>query len=86
MESERLSEAIASTRPAAGAGPTPGGRWLVVGDDATAALARRITDAPVQQTPTFMTALAELNLVKRFVKNYRLIEELKKRVEALENR
>ena len=32
-----------------------------------------------------MTALAELNLVKRFVQNYRLIDDLRKRVEKLEN-
>lgn len=31
-----------------------------------------------------MTALAELNLVKRFVQNYRVIDDLKKRVEKLE--
>jgi PTS system cellobiose-specific IIA component len=33
-----------------------------------------------------MTALAELNLVKRFVQNYRTIHDLKKRVEELEKR
>lgn len=33
-----------------------------------------------------MTALAELNLVKRFVRSYRMISELRQRIEELEKR
>lgn len=35
-------------------------RWLVVADDQTAELSRRVTGATVEQTPNYLTALAEL--------------------------
>lgn len=54
-----VSETI-NSHPAADE-PRPGAaRWLVVGDDQTAELSRRVTGGVVESTPNYFTALAEL--------------------------